>query len=237
MINRFLVWLVFNIPLGRFAPRVLGLALGSEPVKVSDPKQEADPQMSNKSIKCLDCIYYPYCYHRHNETDERFNCGSFKDIRTFMKLPLRIRDLIDVIISHNEIIAIWETIYDEEKEIWCRNLLWQGMGWDMPGEYSNRFVESVFGTIPENIDKSDTINICVSPENKDDQLEKMIFRVDNYNNIRNMSIDEMASFLTDLNFEYNPKLKKKLKKCKDPMAVKYILAIENKKWLESEAEK
>ena len=32
--NRFLLWLAFNIPLGRLAPYVLGLALGSKPERI-----------------------------------------------------------------------------------------------------------------------------------------------------------------------------------------------------------
>jgi len=34
MMRRFLFWLVWNIPLGRFAPWILGLAFGSKPHKV-----------------------------------------------------------------------------------------------------------------------------------------------------------------------------------------------------------
>lgn len=32
--NKFLLWLVFNVPLGRLAPYVLGWACGCKPVKV-----------------------------------------------------------------------------------------------------------------------------------------------------------------------------------------------------------
>ena len=34
IIRRFLFWLVFNAPLGKLAPWVFGLAIGSKPVKV-----------------------------------------------------------------------------------------------------------------------------------------------------------------------------------------------------------
>ena len=34
--NKFLLWLVFNVPLGRLAPHVFGLAVGRKPVKRSD---------------------------------------------------------------------------------------------------------------------------------------------------------------------------------------------------------
>ena len=34
--NKLLIWLVFNVPLGRLAPYVLGLATGCKPVKVGE---------------------------------------------------------------------------------------------------------------------------------------------------------------------------------------------------------
>ena len=37
--RRFLFWLVWNVPLGRFAPHMLGLALGSKP-KLKEPHEQ-----------------------------------------------------------------------------------------------------------------------------------------------------------------------------------------------------
>lgn len=54
----------------------------------------------------------------------------------------------------------------------------------------------------------------------------------NYELIKNMDIEEMAAFITDINIKSNPKLKKG----KDNVMVKYIMAAKNKKWLESEVE-
>lgn len=34
LLRRFAMWLVWNIPLGRFAPHVLGFAVGSKGVRV-----------------------------------------------------------------------------------------------------------------------------------------------------------------------------------------------------------
>lgn len=34
MISKFLMWLVWNVPLGKAAPWVLGLALGSKPERI-----------------------------------------------------------------------------------------------------------------------------------------------------------------------------------------------------------
>lgn len=37
--TRFLFWLVWNVPLGRFAPWVLGLALGTLPRRIPYPTE------------------------------------------------------------------------------------------------------------------------------------------------------------------------------------------------------
>lgn len=39
MIRQFLFWMVWNTPLGKLAPWVLGLALGSKPEKVGEDNQ------------------------------------------------------------------------------------------------------------------------------------------------------------------------------------------------------
>lgn len=40
MMRRLLFWLVWHVPLGRFAPWVLGLALGSRPERVIDERAD-----------------------------------------------------------------------------------------------------------------------------------------------------------------------------------------------------
>lgn len=54
----------------------------------------------------------------------------------------------------------------------------------------------------------------------------------NYEFIKNMDIDEMAAFITKINIKSNSKLKKG----KDNLIAKYLIAVKNKKWLESEVE-
>lgn len=66
----------------------------------------------------------------------------------------KIIQLVDTVISHNEIIAIWCV---ETKQ--TSKLLWRGQAWKMPDEYKGlRFVR-IFGAIPEKITEADTINI------------------------------------------------------------------------------
>ena len=40
--NRFLFWVVYNVPLGRLAPYVFGLAIGIKPVKTIEKKEGAE---------------------------------------------------------------------------------------------------------------------------------------------------------------------------------------------------
>ena len=73
-----------------------------------------------------------------------------------------VKDLIDTIFSHNEIIAIWENREDDGN---CFHyLLWRGMAWDLkekqPNLYNSRF-QRIFGTIPQSITQADTINILI----------------------------------------------------------------------------
>ena len=69
---------------------------------------------------------------------------------------MKLSKAIDVIFSHNEIIAIWEKINEQEYE-----MKWRGMGWELPDKYKNIANWQIFGVIPESIDEADTINIRV----------------------------------------------------------------------------
>lgn len=54
--------------------------------------------------------------------------------------------------------------------------------------------------------------------------------------LKNKDIYEMAAFLADCHIEQNPKLRKRLKRAKDPVMFKYQLALTYKQYLESEVE-
>jgi len=69
---------------------------------------------------------------------------------------MKLSKAIDVIFSHNEIIAVWEKINEREHE-----MKWRGMAWDLPEKYKNIKNWKIFGVIPESIDEADTINIKV----------------------------------------------------------------------------
>ena len=67
---------------------------------------------------------------------------------------MKIKQAIDKIISHNEIVALWAET-DKHFSI----LLWRGMAHRIPKEYENFRIDKIFGTIPEGLHLADTINI------------------------------------------------------------------------------
>ena len=112
---------------------------------------------------CKDCMHEEVCnifLDCLNEYDAE-KCVYFKDRNRFVELPCKVKDLIDTIISHNEIVAIWER--RKSKEGRYSVLLWRGMAWDIPEEYLDRTFLKIFGTVPESIAEADTVNISVTP--------------------------------------------------------------------------
>lgn len=69
---------------------------------------------------------------------------------------MKIEDAVDVIFSHNEVVAIWRK--DGDRRDICE---WTGMAWRLP--YWYRSVENwkIFGVIPDSICDADRINIRV----------------------------------------------------------------------------
>lgn len=116
--------------------------------------------------RCKDCLHYEACESQVPKTfwdSETFyyHCKCFKDHNRFVELPCKVKDLIDTIISHNEIVGIWERRKNKEERYDV--LLWRGMAWDIPKEYLDRTFLKIFGTVPESITKADTVNIAVTP--------------------------------------------------------------------------
>lgn len=71
---------------------------------------------------------------------------------------LKLIDLIDTIISHNEIVALWE---DDSKEPHFSNLLWKGMAHKIPSNYLNYTFERITGVVADSIYNSDWIHIHI----------------------------------------------------------------------------
>ena len=113
--------------------------------------------------RCKDCMHEEVCSIFSDDLNEdgAEKCVCFKDLNRFVELPCKVKNLIDTIISHNEIVGIWER--RKNKEGGYHALLWKGMAWDIPEEYLDRTFLKIFGTVPESITEVDTVNIAVTP--------------------------------------------------------------------------
>ena len=109
---------------------------------------------------CKDCVCFDVCSIA-DVMGEDYCCPDCKDRNRFVELPCAVKDLIDKVIGHNEIVAIWER--RKNKEGRYHALLWKGMAWDIPEEYLDRTFLKIFGTVPESITEADTVNISVTP--------------------------------------------------------------------------
>ena len=69
---------------------------------------------------------------------------------------MKLKNAINKLFGHNEIIALWfET--DQQYKV----LLWRGEAWKLPKEYEKLRIARFFGTIPQSICEADTINILI----------------------------------------------------------------------------
>ena len=72
---------------------------------------------------------------------------------------MKLRDAIDNIFSHNEIISVWKEGDDHTSK-----KIWHGEAWRLPQMYWNCRKWRIFGTVCECIYESDTINILLKGE-------------------------------------------------------------------------
>lgn len=71
---------------------------------------------------------------------------------------LTVYDIIDNIVDHNSIVAIWE---DDKDDPHFANRIWKGVGWKIPDEIGNRKFKRIFSSIPETVLEGDVVNIDV----------------------------------------------------------------------------
>lgn len=69
---------------------------------------------------------------------------------------MKLKDTIDKIFSHNEVLAIWRK--DDDRRDICE---WTGMAWQLPYHYKDVENWKIFGVIPDSIYEADKINIRV----------------------------------------------------------------------------
>lgn len=81
-----------------------------------------------------------------------------------LAFPCEVHELVDVIFSHNSIIALW---VEDENDSHYSNILWQGMAHSIPEEYKKYTFKSIQGVVAENIRQSNIININVTKPEDD----------------------------------------------------------------------
>lgn len=105
-----------------------------------------------------DCIHKLVCT-RLSATGGVYNCEHYMNT---ILTKFTVKSLVDLIFSHNEIVAIWE-----KEDSHHDKLVWKGMGWEIPIQYEKAMVDRIFGCIPESIFDADTINIRLKSNEED----------------------------------------------------------------------
>ena len=76
---------------------------------------------------------------------------------------LNVYDIIDNIVDHNSIVAIWE---DDKDDPHFANRIWKGEGWKIPDDIGLRKFKRIFSSIPETVLEGDVVNIEVYLQDK-----------------------------------------------------------------------
>ena len=94
--------------------------------------------------------------------DELLEKRNAEEQGLLLRLPCRLGDIIDRIISHNEIV----TLMFETEVSSFRGLqhFWHGMAWNIPKEYLELPFVKIHGVVPDKITEADTIWIEVRKE-------------------------------------------------------------------------
>lgn len=76
-----------------------------------------------------------------------------------LQIPCTVQSLVDVLFSHNELIALWV----EEPDGLHSKRIWKGEAWKLSEPHSQYDFVRIFGLIPDSITTADYINILVEP--------------------------------------------------------------------------
>ena len=114
------------------------------------------------------CDECEYSYSKQNQESYQCKICEFKQYLDaerrglLLRLPCRLGDIIDRIISHNEIV----TLMFETEVCSFRGLqhFWHGMAWNIPKEYLELPFVKIHGVVPDKITEADTIWIEVRKE-------------------------------------------------------------------------
>ena len=88
--------------------------------------------------------------------DYEINKDTYEPFISSIEWPIKIKDSIDLLFSHNDIIALW---YSSSNEGLVR--IWRGEAWSLPDEYNDIRILKFTGIAADVIWESDAINLIV----------------------------------------------------------------------------
>ena len=121
------------------------------------------------TVLCIGCVGEEECNEDclscQHDIDAIEKLAEYEDAEEqglILRLPCRLGDIIDRIISHNEIV----TLMFETEVSSFRGLqhFWHGAAWNIPKEYLELPFVKIHGVVPDKITEADTIWIEVRKE-------------------------------------------------------------------------
>ena len=121
------------------------------------------------TVLCIGCVEEEECNEDclscQHDIDAIEKLADYEDAEEqglLLRLPCRLGDIIDRIISHNETV----TLMFETEVSSFRGLkhFWHGMAWNIPKEYLELPFVKIHGVVPDKITEADTIWIEVRKE-------------------------------------------------------------------------
>lgn len=71
---------------------------------------------------------------------------------------LIVEDIIDNIVDHNSVVALW---LEDKDDPHYSNCIWRGQGWKIPDPYNSYKFVRIFSSIPDTVLAGDVVNIEV----------------------------------------------------------------------------
>lgn len=118
--------------------------------------------MNRLTVRSFDGSAHAKCVAYYDIIDKLADYEDAEEKEMLIRLPCRLGDIIDKIISHNENVTLmFET---EVSSFRCLQHFWHGMAWNIPKEYLELPFVKIHGVVPDKITEADTIWIEVRKE-------------------------------------------------------------------------
>ena len=118
--------------------------------------------MERLTVRSFDGSAHAKCVAYYDIIDKLAEYEDAEEQGLLLRLPCRLGDIIDKIISHNETV----TLMFETEVCSFRGLqhFWHGAAWNIPKEYLELPFVKIHGVVPDKITEADTIWIEVRKE-------------------------------------------------------------------------